>query len=177
MIKSRTICMLMVLAVAFGSTEKAAGVNPAEWDFSLETYGSDASWTSLTNVDTGYPQYDYVWELTYADVNVSNNWVSVLGYIVPSSGSGSASGLPFEILDQDYLGPGMFGGHVHSYVDGSGFGHVDITNVYLGTSPYIVDSFRCGGTLDVTGIIPEPATIVLLGTAGIWIFTRKKRSA
>lgn len=25
--------------------------------------------------------------------------------------------------------------------------------------------------------IPEPATLVLLGTAGIWIFTRKKRSA
>jgi hypothetical protein len=25
--------------------------------------------------------------------------------------------------------------------------------------------------------VPEPATLVLLGTAGIWIFTRKKRSA
>jgi hypothetical protein len=25
--------------------------------------------------------------------------------------------------------------------------------------------------------VPEPATIVLLGTAGIWVFTRKKRSA
>ncbi|MFA5251981.1 MAG: PEP-CTERM sorting domain-containing protein [Phycisphaerae bacterium] len=25
--------------------------------------------------------------------------------------------------------------------------------------------------------VPEPATIILLGTAGIWVFTRKKRSA
>jgi hypothetical protein len=33
------------------------------------------------------------------------------------------------------------------------------------------------GLKEIPTAIPEPATLVLLGTAGIWIFTRKKRSA
>jgi hypothetical protein len=80
-------------------------------------------------------------------------------------------------LGQDYLEPGIFGVHVHSYVDGSGFGHVDATNVYLGNypgSPYSVDGFQCGGTLDVT--IPEPATLCLLGLGALSLIRRKKRA-
>jgi len=44
-----------------------------------------------------------------------------------------------------------------------------------------INSFKIGGQelwIDnvVASAVPEPATLVLLGTAGIWIFTRKRRS-
>ncbi len=38
-------------------------------------------------------------------------------------------------------------------------------------------SAHLSGLFQFYSQIPEPATLVLLGTAGIWIFTRKKRSA
>ena len=48
-------------------------------------------------------------------------------------------------------------------VGGEGYNYADFT-AYSTTYHFISD-------------VPEPATLVLLGTAGIWIFTRKKRSA
>ena len=44
-----------------------------------------------------------------------------------------------------------------------------------------INSFKIGGQelwIDnvVASPIPEPATLILLGTAGVWIFTRKRRS-
>jgi hypothetical protein len=168
------ICSLVVLVAALASTAKATAVNPAEWDFSLESYGSDDFWTSSTNVYTGYPQYDYVWELTYAELYLNNIWFNVLGYIDPPSGSGSANGLPFDVLDQGYLESGIFGVDLHCYVDGSGFGHVDATNVYFGSfGIFSVDGFKGGGHVTVTAV-PEPATVLLLGLGALALL-RKRR--
>jgi len=50
----------------------------------------------------------------------------------------------------------------------------DISVTYCGTGP---GSAHISEFYQYYSQVPEPATLVLLGTVGIWIFTRKKRSA
>ena len=81
-----------MLVAAFGSRAKAD--NPAEWTFYLETLrlpgtnqGEDTYWDSPTNVDTGYPEYEWTLEVTQGGMRISG-----LGWIpgVPPDGiSGS----------------------------------------------------------------------------------------
>jgi hypothetical protein len=173
------ICLLVAMIAAPASTVKAGGVLPAEWDFSLETHGSNAFWTSSTNVLTGYPQYEYNWQLSYADFELSGiGWVSILPY-VPSdnkSGSGTEAGLPFVVLNENVGSAGEFTAHVYAGVDGGGYGFANMTNVSLGNFEYNnvtygITGFRCGG--DAT-VVPEPATICMLGLGALGLIRRKR---
>ena len=166
----------MVLVATLGSTAKAVWVNPAEWDFYLETEGEDVSWDSLTNVRTDYPQYDYNWHTDYTELYVQGTWYS--GDV--DSGSGTASGLPFVISDEDVGEPGVFTAHVHIDVDAEGYGHISMTNVVLGAIELggvlqEVEAFRCGGNVTVTAV-PEPATVALLGLGSLVLIRRKRRT-
>jgi len=173
-----TICLLVVLMAVLAPTAKAVAENPAEWSFSLETYEGDVSWISSTNVITGYPQYEYSWQLDYADLQVFGSWYSILGYVDVDeySGSGTESGLPFIVLDDDLGEEGAFTAHVLAGVDEDGYGYANMTNVVFGSfEGYGVTGFRCGGDATVTGV-PEPATICLLGLGALSLISRKKRT-
>lgn len=166
------ICVLVVLAAAFGSTAKA--VNPANWTFYLETSGADVYWTSPTNVDTGYPQYDWTIEVTQMDVLVTElGWLDLISELPPDVlfASGTEYGLPFgscEYVDE----PGVFAADICDGVDALGYGYVSITNISFGSvEDYALEGLRLGGNATVT---PEPATITLLGLAGAIVLRRRR---
>jgi hypothetical protein len=177
--KSTLICLLVAMVAVPASTVKAGGVLPAEWDFSLETHGSDATWTSSTNVLTGYPPYEYNWVLNYADFELSNfGWYSVMPYVPGDnlSGSGSGAGLPFVIFDESVGSAGEFTAYVYAGVGGGGYGFINMTSVSLGdfeheSITYDVTGFRCGGHLTV---VPEPTTICLLGLGALSMLHKRK---
>jgi hypothetical protein len=175
------ICLLVVSMAAIAPTAKAVGVNPAAWSFSLETEtsGGNASWTSPTNVVTGYPQYEYNWQLTYADLKITGiGWYDIMSYIPggDKSGSGTESGLPFAVLNLEDVGQtGTFTvASVLAGVDAAGYGYANMTDVVLGLyNDYGITGFRCGGNATVTAI-PEPATIALLGLGSLTLLRRKR---
>jgi hypothetical protein len=174
------ICLLVAMIVAPASIVKADGVNPANWNFSLETHGENISWTSDSYVLTGYPQYEYNWQLTYADFQLSGiGWYSILPYVPSdnSSGSGTEAGLPFVVLNENVGSAGEFTAHVYAGVDGGGYGFANMTNVVLGNFEYNnvtygITGFRCGGNATV---VPEPATICLLGFGALSLLRRRKK--
>ncbi|MHC4499812.1 MAG: hypothetical protein ACYS21_11945 [Planctomycetota bacterium] len=94
--KKVAIFILAALTGVLGPTAKAVTVNPASWTFTLETYDASAgaSWISPNSVETGFPQYDYTWELTEAELWVDitglpvNQWIPILGSITEPNGLG-----------------------------------------------------------------------------------------
>jgi len=184
--KSIIICELVLSAATFGSTARAVTVNPAEWNFIVMSYFElPAWWTSGTDVDTSYPQYDYTWEITEAGLKLNINgtgWEDIL-HLIPEgdrSGSGTEFEIPdfdgFEILDRRFEESGVFGVDIYAYVDENGTGHVDASNIYFGSyEGHDVTGLGLAGNITVTAI-PEPATIALLGL-GALVLIRRKRSA
>jgi hypothetical protein len=169
------ICALVMLLATFGSIAKAE--NPVNTSFDLLTYGSPTSWDSPTNVDTGYPQYDYTWRIDYADLQVDGDeWSTIMGYLPETSGSGTEPGLPFVIADDHWGATGIFDVNTYTHVDAEGWGHISVTDISFGqVGPSTVTGFRYGGTATVEGV-PEPATVCLLGLGGLAMLSRKPRA-
>jgi hypothetical protein len=175
--------MLAAVMPVFSSTAKAITENPANWTFTLETYGDPNSWTSATAVDTGFPQYDYDWQLTEAKL-----YVDVIGELpilewIPAedkSGSGTESGLPFNIFGP--VNPlriefeGIISADIYLGVDSEGYGqaHIPQTTLVFGDiEGFAVMGTLFGGDLNVTAV-PEPATVLLLALGGLALL-RKRR--
>jgi len=169
-----TICALVTLAAAFGSTAKAD--NPVSWDFSLETSGEDVA-TSPTlniNIDVGYPRYDYTWVLSTSKVWVSGTaWRDI---DITSGGSDHVDGgIPFVdelILHIDC--PGITADFCLT-VNTGGYGWISLENITFSQHP-LGEATRAWleGNVTVTAV-PEPATIALLALGGLALL-RKRRA-
>jgi len=176
------ICTSVVLIAAFGSNAKAVTVNPANWTWTLETSGSPDSWTSDSNVPADFPQYDYDWQLTQADVLVDLlGWLSILDLIPDADKSKSATEdhLAFDIFG--LTSPleinlnGIIAANIYFGVGVDGYGQGRIDTVSLGQyGGFDVTAAEFGGNLDVTAL-PEPATVCLLGLGSLLLIRRSRR--
>ncbi|MHC4478974.1 MAG: PEP-CTERM sorting domain-containing protein [Planctomycetota bacterium] len=171
------ICLFVVVIALMGSTAQAV-----TWPFSLGTVGDPNAWTSLTAVETGASQYDYNWELTEATLLVKfpeivePQEIPILDNLPETSGFGTEGGLPFNIFDPinplHIDQPGVVA-DIYLAVDPIGFGQGYITNVTLGKAgDGDVLSATFAGNLTV---VPEPATVVLLGLGGFVLLRRNRR--
>ena len=179
----RIIFLTVLLLATSGSTAKAS-VNPATWNFSLTTYGLDNTWNSSISVVPTYPQYEYVWGLTHEAgpwpaLQVVGQWFDIWNDISPGdkSGSGTFGSLPTVDTLIIHISYPEISADFYTSIDSGGYGHISIRNVDFGSADgYPVTGARFSGAVTVTGVVPEPATISLLGTAGMWVLTRKRRS-
>ena len=176
------ICAVLLLGGFVPSTAKAV-----TWSFEMETYDeSTVVWSSDTAVETGYPGYDYDWELTKADVWLVQQgapeiklWYSILDGIATEDkiGSGSSSGLPFDIYGTQGLSIPDISAVLYLGVAPTGVGVGQLSDINIGTMggagvTYDILGTRIGGNLTV---IPEPATVFLLGLGGL-VFLRRRRT-
>lgn len=185
------VSLFVVLVAAFASSAGAAPVNLQEtFEFPFLTFGSHACWLD-TFVNTGFPQYDYTWELTQVILGVEDiGWIGIIDGIpdvidpVPDeirSGSDTAYGLPFDILDYRLEEPGIFSVDIHIDVDcveDSEVFRVCADNLidFGSLDGHAVELFALEGIVTVTAV-PEPATIVLLGIGVFALIRNKKRPA
>lgn len=162
------IYLLVVSMAALVPTAKAD--NPVYWSFHLETYGERNNDGPLSPpIDTGYPQYEYNWVITDAQVMIMDVW-----YSVPTSlnGSGIWGTIPFtdELIYQHSSPEASF--DILASIDSSGYGTISIDNITLGSAMgNPITGLGCDGNITV---IPEPATICLLGLGALSLVRRRK---
>lgn len=146
----------LFLAVAGVAALRAA---PVTWSFDVSTTGQNVHWVSPTAVDNTAPLYDVVYnvEHVYATVRYLflTTTVEVTDEIPPeylSNLQTLAGPPPIELPPQNFLFPPppepvAVAATIGVSIDAAGFGHLDITNVQLGTYRLNLPPF---GTVTVT---------------------------
>lgn len=181
-VKTSLLALGMMGCLWAGGTQVYAE-NPANWNFDVTTTGQDVSWTSSTAVDTTYPLYDYTYQITTLEADLQLlGWTDLIPYVGSEnlSGSGQEAGPPPVDLANDFFSypdipPYNVAANVHIYVDASGYGHVDMTNIALGEFLGLnIDAVHAAGTMNVTGV-PEPVSLVLLGGGMLGLLSRRRR--
>ena len=113
----------------------ALAVNPATWTASLSTTGTDVFWTSPTAVDTGFPRYDWSYEITRVEAFTflgGTDLTDSLGE--DASGSGISMGLPVLFFNDTLVEETTNSrGTVRLEIDSQGFGRFSATDVTLGS--------------------------------------------
>lgn len=183
------IWLLVLSVAALASTAKAVPENPQEtFDFTIFTFGSHACWYD-TFENTGYPQYNYTWEITEVLLSIEDvGFINIIDGIpdaiepVPDevrSGTGTGYGIPFEILSHRFEEQDVFAVDIRidvAYTDGSAVLRVCADELvdFGSLDGHAVGLFALEGTAAVTAII-EPATIGLLGLGGLALICRGRR--
>lgn len=153
----------------------AFAVNPAAWNVALSTTGQDVFWTSPTPLTLGYPEYDWSYEITRLDAQVSIlGTQDLLGELESTSGFGTTTSLPAVIVDET-LEEGTTGStaDIRIEVDANGFGRASGTNIELGSFALIfrIQRVDLAATIRVIGIPSgdyDRDGEVTLADYGIW---------
>jgi hypothetical protein len=166
--KNKCAAIILAIAGCVSSEAFGASVNPAAWNFSLTSYGSNVYYNpTLPVLDNTYLVYNYHVEITKIEVLVFFVWIDVTQTVGgPFVNSGQdPDGLPAIVLSNTY-GSSSYGVSVDVLVWAAedGYGHATITNVSLG----ITSGIRASGTATVQGISkPYLATQVAGGKGTI----------
>jgi len=176
----------MILAVGVVMLLSAPAANAVTWVFNLPVHDTNtvASPPLGPALATGFPQYDYNWQLTTVNVSIDTGpggitTQSILADISPNSGSGSANKMGFAIASANPVVIALPELNAKFYLAvGNGFGYAMIKNIQFGTATSGIETFPVVGAqfigqLTVTPV-PEPATVLLLGS-GTLVLLRKRR--
>ncbi len=163
----RYVMTLLAVALPVSLPALASALNPVTWtlDETISRGQTSRFWTSPTAIDLGLDSYSYEYVITRVQATVlSAVTVDVTDQIAQSfnlTGSGSAPALPATVVDAA-LNDSSTGtmADVLIYVDNSGFGRADFTNVSLGraTVPLLgavdIDKIRVEATITLSGVLP-----------------------
>ncbi len=185
-----TLCILFI--VTLGSTAKAVPDNPANWHWSLQTDDEtrDDDGSLSPPVDTGWPKYEYEWQLTHIEGDdpwpaleaVDTIWVDIWDWLLDDEKSGEDfydGSLPFSdelVLHIEH--PEITADFLAS-VDANGYGTISIANITFGQVEYEgnyygVTGARFQGDVTITGV-PEPAIVALLGLGCLVLLHRRRK--
>jgi hypothetical protein len=138
------------------ATSNAYALNPVTWNVALSTTGQDVFWTSPTALTLGFPEYDWNYEITRLDAQVSILGPQpLLDDLESTSGSGTSALLPAVIIDET-LEESTTGSSadIRIEVDAGGFGRASGTNIELGSFAVVfrVQRVDLEATISVIGI-------------------------
>ena len=147
----------------------AGALNPVTWnlDETINRGQTSRFWTSPTAIDLGLASYSYSYEITRVQATVASFLtVDVTDQIAQSfdlTGGGTTPALPATLLDAA-LNDSSTGtmADVLIYVDNSGFGRADFTNIVLGRAsvPILglqdINRIRVEASITLTGVLPAP---------------------